>query len=68
MVKTNVKCNLSKQQKKSRIVGQSLEIKISENQFICLNLIYFNIFYYILIYFNIISIKFDIQLRKIAIK
>ena len=42
------------------------KIKISENQFICLNLIYFNIFYYILIYFNIKSIKFDIKLYKMT--
>ena len=38
--------------------------KISENQFICLNLIYSIIFYYILIHFYITSIKNHIKLRK----
>ena len=63
MVKKTLKMSFfENKKKKSRIVGQGLEkkkIKISENQFICLNLIYFNIFYYILIHFYIKSIKIN---------
>ena len=36
-------------------------------KYVWYNLISFAIFYYILIHFNIKSIKFDIQLRKFAI-
>ena len=36
----------NKKKKKSRIVGQHLEIKISENQLICLNLMFLAIIQY----------------------